>query len=133
MKPCRGHSLLEAILAAVLFSIVAVFLMGIWEMQFRGMLKSKETVVASFLAERVMEECVAAGFDRVELLYPEKVELQVRSRTRAGERTASYSASVRVTPHPSDVEQKFVSVTVTFRDSTGESKVAYHTAVHRNQ
>lgn len=133
MRACRGHSLLEAILAAIIFAVVAVFLMGIWQMQFRGMLKSKETVVASFLAERVMEECVAAGFDRVELLYPEPVELEVRARTRAGEKRTSYKASVIVAPHSSDPLQKFVSVTVTFRDSTGESKVAYHTAVHRNQ
>ncbi len=132
-SPYRGHSLLEAILAAMIFSSVAIFLMGVWEMQFKAMSKSKETGVAAFLAERVMEECIAAGFVYAPSLYPEPVQLQVRARTKAGEKVTNYEASVTVVNHPTDSEQRLVSVTVTYTDSTGQSSVSYHSAIHRNQ
>ncbi len=137
----KGHSLLEAVLAAMLFSIVTVLLMGVWDMQFRAMSKSKEMVVASYLAERVMEDCVAAGYqvmageDDYEPLYQVPVELRVRSRTRAGEKETVYLATATTERHvnfPSD-PQIFVTVKVAYTDSTGPNSVTYTTSLHRDQ
>lgn len=137
----RGHSLLEAVLAAMIFSIVAVLLMGVWDMQFKAMSKSKEMVVASYLAERVMEDCIAAGYrvmageDDYEPLYQVPVELRVRARTRAGEKEAVYVATATTEKHadfPTD-PQIFVTVKVTYTDSTGPNSVTYTTSLHRDQ
>lgn len=136
-----GHSLLEAVLAAVIFAIISVFLMGVWDMQFKAMSKSKEMVVASYLAERVMEDCIAAGYkvmageDDFEPLYQVPVELKVRSRTRAGVREATYLATATTEQHvnfPAD-PQLFVTVKVEYTDSTGPNSVTYTTSLHRDQ
>ncbi|HIB67652.1 MAG TPA: hypothetical protein EYO33_21770 [Phycisphaerales bacterium] len=134
-----GHNLLETVLAGLIFAIVAVFLMGVWDMQFKAMLKSKETAIASFLAEKIMEECIAAGYDKVDLLYPTPEEFTVRSRTRAGESLAKYTITVSppaplppTTPAPASPDLKQVVVKVTYNDSTGPRDVSYHTLLHRD-
>jgi hypothetical protein len=128
-----GHNLLEAILAGIIFATVCVGLMGIWQMQFQAMLKSKETAVASFLAEKIMEECVAAGFDGVDEIYKTPGEvIQVRCRTKAGESNASYTITVVRDEPAALVNQKTVVVTVGFSDSTGPRTVEYHTYLNQN-
>lgn len=132
----RGHNLLEAIIAGIIFSVVAVFLMGIWDMQFKAMLKSKETAIASFLAERVMEECIAAGFDGVDELYDgEPKEIVVHSRTKKGESDTTYTFDVKINEPPyehPDSTQKTVVVIVSYSDSTGERSVQYHTVLNQH-
>lgn len=123
---------METIIAGIIFSVVAVLLMGVWDMQFKAMLKSKETAVASFLAERIMEECVAAGFDRVELLYPDPVELEVRTRTKAGVKTTNYETVVDTSVTHPDSKQKVVIVRVTFHDNGGDHNVEFHTTLHES-
>ena len=132
-----GHNLLETVLAGLIFAIVAVFLMGVWDMQFKAMLKSKETAIASFLAEKIMEECIAAGHDKVGDLYPTPEQFTVRSRTRAGESFATYTITVSPpaplppsTVPPANPDLKQVVVTVTYNDSTGPRNVSYHTLLH---
>ena len=128
----RGHNLLEAILASVLFAIVSVALLGIWGMQFRAMSKSQGVLLASFVAEKTMEECVAAGFDRVEDLYPQPPvanNITIDTRSRTGSAGLVFTTTVTVAPHPSDPLQKTVVVRVAFTDSTGDSSVTYHTAL----
>lgn len=134
-----GHNLLETVLAGLIFAVVAVFLMGVWDMQFKAMLKSKETAIASFLAEKIMEECIAAGYDKVDLLYPTPEQFTVRSRTRAGEAFAQYTITVSPpaalppsTPPPTSPDLKQVVVSVTYSDSTGPRDVSYHTLLHRD-
>ncbi len=126
--------MLEAIIAGIIFSVVAVFLMGIWDMQFKAMLKSKETAVASFLAERIMEECIAAGFEAVELAYPQPYEefIDIRSRTKKGESLTTYTVIVEWDAHPTDATQKTVKVQVKYNDSTGERSVQFHTVLNQH-
>ena len=109
-RSISGHNLLEAIIAGMLFAAVTVSLMGVWDIQFKAMLKSKETAVASFLAERIMEECVAAGFENVEGLYPQDPDyyegpIAIRSRTENGEALTTYITRRFVRDHPTDSPQ----------------------------
>ncbi|MCA9777823.1 MAG: hypothetical protein KC800_13940 [Candidatus Eremiobacteraeota bacterium] len=109
--------------------------MGIWDMQFKAMLKSKETAVASFLAERIMEECIAAGFEAINnVSYPQPYEelIQVRSRTKKGESNTTYTVVVVWDVHPTDPSQKTLTVQVKYNDSTGERSVQFHTVLNEN-
>lgn len=120
----------------MIFAVISVFLMGVWDMQFDAMLKSKETAVASFLAERIMEECVAAGFEEAALLYPAPENIQVRSRTKSGDSITNYQVEVDVQPHPADPpppnnDRVTVVVKVTYTDSTGPRNVQYHTVLNK--
>ena len=131
----RGHNLLETILASILFAVISVALLGIWGMQARAMHKSKNVLLAAFVAERTMEECVAAGFDRVEDLYPQPPVpnvININTRSNTGSAAIEFTTSVTVGAHPTDsTNQKTVEVRVDFTDSTGDRSVSYHTALSR--
>jgi Tfp pilus assembly protein PilV len=151
MSPKRrhtsGHNLLEAIIAGFIFAVVTVALMGVWDMQFKAMLKSKETAVASFLAEQIMEECIAAGYEEVGNLYPAAGEpIEIRSRTKKGESITVYLVEVKINQrynnvskaweaeiHP-DSTQRNVVVVVSYNDSTSPNPrtIQYHTVLNQH-
>lgn len=131
----KGHNLLETILASMLFAVISVALLGIWGMQARAMLKSKNVMLAAFVAERTMEECVAAGYDRVEDLYPQPPTantININTRSNTGSAAIVFTTLVTVNAHPTDgTNQKTVEVRVDFTDSTGDRSVSYHTSLSR--
>ncbi len=128
-----GHNLLEMILAVVIFSTISVFLLGIWNMHYQAMSKSRAVLVATYLGEQVMEECIAARFDLVDTLYPPPPavqELEVTSRTRAGEQTVIFEVMVSITPN--GTSEKFVEVDVSWNGDTGRNTASFHTIIHQN-
>lgn len=128
----KGHNLLEAVIAGMIFAVTTVALMGVWNMQFKAMLKSKETAVSAFLAERIMEECIAAGYEAVDNIYTTDEVVTIRSRTKSGISNAEYIARKTVQIHPSDPSQKMVSVEVIYNDGSGPQNVEYHTYLHED-
>jgi hypothetical protein len=58
-----GHSLLEAIIAAAVFVMVAVALSGVWVMYGRALAKSGENLAANHLARSVTEGLIANGYE----------------------------------------------------------------------
>jgi Tfp pilus assembly protein PilV len=128
---------LEAIIAGVLFAVVTVFLMGIWDMQFKAMLKSKEAAIASFLAEQIMEECIAAGFEEADNLYPVAgEEIVIRSRTKKGISNTKYLVKVITdVPDPASAPDIMtVVVTVEYNDTTSPTPrtIEYHTVLNEH-
>lgn len=58
----RGFSIAECLIAAVLLCGIAVSLFGVWAMHARATAQSRETLVATFWAEQVMEEKLSQGY-----------------------------------------------------------------------
>lgn len=63
MRKDSGHSLLEAVIAAGVFVIVAVALSGVWMMYGRALAKSSEHLAANHLARSVTEGLIANGYE----------------------------------------------------------------------
>ncbi|GMU54402.1 MAG: hypothetical protein AMXMBFR33_35480 [Candidatus Xenobia bacterium] len=63
MRLRGGHSLLEAIVAASIFAVVALALTGVWAMYYSALGKSANTLAANHLARTVVEGALAQGYD----------------------------------------------------------------------
>lgn len=116
----RGMKLLETILASLIFSTVSIGLMGLWTNYARAMEKSRHFIVASFLAERVTEECLTLGYNGVDAkatAVPYEYKL---AHTIKGERIESvYEVSIDVKPVSGLLgPAKSVDVKVDWQDST---------------
>lgn len=118
-RSSRGYNLLETILACMIFSMVSVGLIGLWGNYARAMEKARHHIVASYLAEKVMEECVVLGYDLVDGkadASPVEHELQ---HTHKGQTIVStYQVTVEVIPDSSGEPAKTVKVAVKWNDTT---------------
>lgn len=126
MLKARAFSLLEVVLAALIFSTIAIFLMGVWTAHARAMAKARHQMTAAYLGQKVMEECLLLGFDNIDSLASlGSQDYSFKVITRGVEVNVVYSAAVTVkllTP-----EQKFVEVEVTWNEGVGAERLNYET------
>ena len=61
---CRGFNLLEVTIAAFIFSAVSISFIGVWGQQVRALEKSRHVLTATFLAEELIEEAMAKGYEQ---------------------------------------------------------------------
>ena len=73
LRSHRGVSLLEVIVAVMLFASIATALNGIWIIQYRMMSRSRVMILGAHYAEQLCEEALESGYDGVTawaLTYP---------------------------------------------------------------
>lgn len=63
-KSEHGFNLLEVVIAAMIFSVTTLSFMGVWGMQVRAVEKSRHVMVATFIAEGLIAEARAQGYER---------------------------------------------------------------------
>lgn len=132
-RKSRGFNLLEVVIAAFLFSTISVAFLGVWGMQARGLEKSRHSLVATMLAEQMVEEAMAEGYELVKVTEeeeaePKVIEMGTESRSPTGEWVeikAKYttSRSVKLVGDLDDDKLKLVTVKVTWEDSTKTGEV----------
>lgn len=61
----RGFNLLEVVVGAFIFAITSVALLGVWGTHYRSLAKSRNKIVANFLAEAVIERAISDGYDGI--------------------------------------------------------------------
>jgi type II secretory pathway pseudopilin PulG len=126
----RGHSLLEMILAAILFSSVAVGILAVWVMQHKAITKSGNVLVAQYLGERLMEECIAAKFEGVDFLAGPTSDMNLREVVKNQPKVVVYKGNIIVTPiqvQPGLNDTKLVVVNVSWEGNDGISSIEYRT------
>ncbi len=131
----RGHNLLEMMLAVVLFSTVVVFLIGVWSTYARAIGKARSVLVATYLGEQLMENCIAAKYANIDLFagaYPQTVT--TRALLRGEEVLTEYVTSVAVMNQTADI--KAVTVTVEWEEKTATNtekrNLKFNTLISRN-
>lgn len=131
----KGHSLLEMILAALLFSTVAVGVLAVWVMQHKAVTKSGHVLVAQYFGEQLMEECIAARYDGVDSLdstppNPPVEPLIMEEVEKGMTRQIVYSATIEVQNVQVQAgvnDTKLVVVTVTWEGKDGLSQIDFRT------
>ena len=131
----KGHSLLEMILAALLFSTVAVGILAIWVMQHKAVTKSGHVLVAQYFGEQLMEECIAARYDGVDSLdstppNPPVEPLIMEEVEKGMTRQIVYDATIEVQNVQVQAgvnDTKLVIVTVTWEGNDGLSQIDFRT------
>lgn len=121
----RGYSILEVLVASVLFATTMLSMASVWVTHAKAIDKSQEQQVAGALAQRLMEMQRALGYQTVPVAStPFTIERTMRGITTSS--TFIYEIYVvdRADPaHPSSVPHgptyKNVVVKVAWSDSTG--------------
>jgi hypothetical protein len=109
-----GHNLLEMIIACFIFSTVAIGLTTVWIQHSRTMERAGGRMVGQFLANEIMEECIAAGYDKVDALVGARPDMVMKEVVRDAPKAVTYTATVEVSPAttPDGLAIKVVKVTV---------------------
>lgn len=149
LRQRRGHSLLEAIVAASVFAVVAVALTGIWYMYYSALSKSANTLAANHLARTVVEGAIANGYDwivtqgsQTDLVY--SMQRRVRGRVADSEYHVDWVAITNAgqsltTLLPAEVCR--ITVTVKWKEDNGNQiaagspynhQVVYSTWIYRS-
>lgn len=137
-----GFNLLEVVIAAFIFSAVSISFVGVWGQQVRALEKSRHVMVATFLAEQLIEESMANGYERSRVTEPpvgegpEEIIIPMITETRDPrnhdnwiEAPVTYTATREVLQigDPDDDRLKQVVVTVTWEDSTKTGEIVLET------
>ncbi len=136
----RGFNLLEVTIAAFIFSAVSISFIGVWGQQVRAMEKSRHVMVATFLAEELIEESMAKGYEQSKLTDadegPEEIPIVLTHETRDprnhdqwNEMEVEYTATRRIQTYgnPDTDKLKQVIVKVTWVDTTKTGEVVLET------
>lgn len=136
----RGFNLLEVTIAAFIFSVVSISFIGVWGQQVRAMEKSRHVMVATFLAEELIEESMAKGYEQSKLTDPaegpEEIPIVLTheardpsNRDQWNQMEVEYKATrlVRTYRDPDQDKLKQVIVKVTWEDTTKSGEVVLET------
>lgn len=135
-----GFNLLEVIIASFIFSVVSIAFLGVWGQQVRAMEKSRHVMVATFLAEQLVEETMAGGYQQAKLTDPSEgaeakpITMITMTKNHSNpdqwdeiEVTYNTTREVLVYGDPKIDKLKQVIVRVTWEDSTKTGEVVLET------
>jgi Tfp pilus assembly protein PilV len=138
----RGFNLLEVVIAAFIFSTVSISFLGVWGQQVRALEKSRHLMVATFLAEQLINESMSNGYERTKVTDPaegpEKIDITMETSSRNPSNpdpenwdkiAVVYHATREVQPsgNPDVDKLKQVIVKVAWEDTTKKGEVVLET------
>ena len=122
------------ILASMIFVSVVTVLTSVWLWYGRSVAASRYVLVATHLGEELIEQCVAAGFDKVDALTtPENTTRDITLRTTMRDQLieVDYNSTVR-TLEISPVLKR-VTVEVRWEDKKGPEAIKFETLLFRQE
>lgn len=137
-----AFNLLEVTIAAFIFSAVSISFVGVWGQQVRALEKSRHLMVATFLAEELVEESMAKGYNQTKLTpQPEDIEtdtITMTTETRNAQGVDqwdtinvdyTWTREVRLPPNsdPDNDKIKQVIVKVNWTDTTKTGEIVLET------
>ncbi len=131
-----GFNLLEVIIASFIFAGISVSFLGVWGMQVRAVEKSRHLLVATYLAEQIMEEAISEGYEQLSVSEDgaeelEDIEIVNENRRKTGpadqwdEQIVLYRVTREVFEEgaTSDDRLRRIVVRVTWDDTTKTGEV----------
>ena len=135
-KSNGAFNLLEVVIASFLFSIISVAFLGVWGMQVRAAEKSRHNLVATLLAEQMIEEVMEQGYELTKVstgtdpvLEPILIEMELQGADGAwGKVNVAYQPHVEVVEFGAGSDKlKQVTVRVSWEDTTKTGEVVLET------
>ncbi|MEW6277251.1 MAG: hypothetical protein AB1758_01425 [Candidatus Eremiobacterota bacterium] len=129
----RGYNFVEVLVTMLLFSTIVMSLASLWINHARAIGKTRSRMVANFLAERTLEECLGRGFTGVNGLdtsdEPDGVEWRVKTTMRGQVIEVPYRFNVRVVDLSPDL--KSLTVWVTWPEDNTVKEIRLETLLSR--
>lgn len=132
MKRARGFNLLELIIASLIFSFITIAMMGVWGTYAKMTGKARGMLVGTHLAERVMEDQLALGWQAEPILETENRTFVMVQTVDDGTIEISYHYWVDVVdmstmPH---LGLKQITVHVAWQEPSGRREVSCESLVY---
>jgi Tfp pilus assembly protein PilV len=129
-----GFNLLEVIIGVFIFATATVGLTGVWLMHARLITKSRNVVIATHLAEQLMETCLTQGWQVQPIPLSDENKIHMKMVLNSVHSESEYRYEVRVKeekPTASKIGIKHVKVRVYWNDDTGKDRrVSLETLVY---
>jgi prepilin-type N-terminal cleavage/methylation domain-containing protein len=125
----RGFSLLEVILAVMVFAIVFTGIAATWAFHERSMRQYRDTNTARVLAKTEMERALAFGFAAVDNAARTQV-VKIRRTVDGRQSTKDFTVTTEVSESIPD-SLKEITVTVEFQSPTSPGKLVLRSRVYR--
>lgn len=128
-----GHSLLEAVLACMIFITVVTILTSVWMWYGSSVAASRYVLVGTQLGEELIEQCVAAGFEDVDQLQTHggTRDITMRTTMRGQQIEVVYRCGVEVDSPVSDLKR--VKVRVSWEDRLGPEEIRFETLLFKQE
>lgn len=123
-----GMTILETVIAAFIFITTVVGLLGVWATHSRAIGKARSILIANDLSERVMEQCVAARYERVNEFDGATEVFDVEFIIQGVTITNQFTSTVTITDQSPTIRN--VVVRVEWTDTTGARNIELHTQLH---
>lgn len=122
--------MLEVVVAMLIFSTVTTAFLGAWSYHVRASEKSRHYLVASFLAESLIEKAISQGYNGLEVgVVEDEVSMKITAR---GTETEAVYKTVQTVTEEGDLsvdKLKSVVVVVTWEDTNKTGEVRFETVV----
>lgn len=128
----RGFNLLELVIGLMIFSTVSIALLGVWSSYYQMMGKSRSLLVATNLAQHIMEQQIALGWQSMDVPAGPGTILTMEQAVEGEITRVDYQYSVEVTDNsaPGSIGLKQVVVFVSWKDSSGRREVRAETMLY---
>ncbi|MEW6282237.1 MAG: hypothetical protein AB1758_26765 [Candidatus Eremiobacterota bacterium] len=121
----RGISLLETVIACLLFATISVAMVGLWATHHRLLAQTQHRLVATYVAKQLMEEQLNQPVANiVPIARGSQTPISMDSYMNGALRRSTYEYSVQVVETP---ETRDVTVTVFWTEGDSEHEVHLET------
>lgn len=121
----RGISLLETIIAALIFATISIGLVAMWYNHYRLLAQTQHRLVATYVAKQLMEEQVNQPYTNiVNVARGSQAPIEMKSYVNGALRESTYEYEVIVVDTP---ETKDITVTVWWQEGGMEHEVHLET------
>lgn len=120
-----GFNLLEVVIGVLIFATVMIGLTGVWVAHARSVAKSRYHLLATHLAEQLMETCIAQGWSVQPIRMSDNTRVKMKSTINGVELETEFRYEVLVTtekPTPGQIGIKKARVRVYWDDDTGKDR-----------
>jgi Tfp pilus assembly protein PilV len=130
----RGNSLLEVVIAAVIFSTALVFMIGLWATYHSALTQAKNRLVASSLARSVLEQRLASGYGALTAIIdtPQVQTVSSRSQVRGRVVSVNFTTTFLTTESAASPLFRRLVATVEWEEDSGKKSLSYETCLFKS-
>ena len=131
-----GFSLLEVVVATVIFLTVLVLLTTLWGTYHSAMSQSRNRLVANGLARSVMEQRMAGGYVNLNLIVgvPQTQSFQSKAQVRGRQLSKNYETTFLAEDfNGANTALRRLSVTVEWEEDSGMKSLSYESCLFKTQ
>lgn len=132
----RGFSLLEVVVASIIFVTALVLLGGLWVSYHSALSQSRNRLIANGLARAVMEQRMAGGHGSLDPIIdaPQVQNFTSQAQVRGRRSNLNFEATFLATdPGGPNSSLRRMTVTVTWEEDSGQKSLTYESCLSKTQ